>query len=146
MERTIVNGIYFHIVGAHLGWKMLWKGGAGRLGQFVFLFTSMRAFTFSPISEFTGSFIIAKCEPMKKYKGACKKSTSKPVKKNGVGRYCDMVVSPSRSRLLWGELLDHIYLFLSRYLDKPGYGWWNHEEILLFYNRKIFWRSKWFLC
>ena len=30
------------------------KGGAGQLGLFVFLFTSMRARSFSPTSEFTG--------------------------------------------------------------------------------------------
>ena len=90
------------IVGAHLGWKMLWKGGTGRLGRFVFLFTLMWALSFSPMSEFTGSFMGAKCEPVKKYKQAHEKRTSEPVKSPyGVGRYCDMAVSPTRSHLLW---------------------------------------------
>ena len=80
---------------------MLWKGGACRLGRFVFLFTSMPACSFSPTSEFTGSSIKAKCEPVKKYKWACEKHTSEPVKSPyGGGRYCDMTVSPTRSHLL----------------------------------------------
>ena len=88
-------------MGAHLGWKMLWKGGAGQLGRFVFLFTSMLARSFSPMSEFKGSSIEAKCEPVKKYKQARKKCTSKPMKSPyGVGCYCDMAVSPTRSHLL----------------------------------------------
>ena len=72
------------------------------MGRFVFLFTSMQAQSFSPTSEFTGSSIKAKCKPMKKYKGAHEKHTSKPVKSPyGVGRYCEMAVSPTRSHLLW---------------------------------------------
>ena len=72
------------IVGAHLGWKML-----------------MRACSFSPTSEFTGSSIKAKCEPVKKYKGTREKHTSESVKSPyGVGLYCDMAVSPTRSHLL----------------------------------------------
>ena len=75
------------IVGAHLGLKMLCKGGAGQLGRFVFLFTSIQARSFSPMSEFTGLSIEAKCEPMKKYKRALEKPTSKPMKTPfGVGR------------------------------------------------------------
>ena len=68
------------IAGAHLGWKMLWKGGAGQLGRFVFLFTSMQACSFSPTSEFMGSSIKAKCKPMKKYKQTFEKHSSEPVK------------------------------------------------------------------
>ena len=71
------------------------------MGRFVFLFTSMQARSFSPTIEFTGLSIEAKCEPMKKYKRACEKRMSKPVKSTyGVGRYCDMAVSPTRSHLL----------------------------------------------
>ena len=66
------------IAGAHLGWKMLWKGGAGPLGRFVFLFTLMQAPSFSPTSEF---------EPVKS--------------PYGVGRYCEMAVFLTRSHLLW---------------------------------------------
>ena len=81
---------------------MLWKGGAGQLGRFVFLFTSMPAHSFSPTSKFMGSSIKAKCEPLKKYKGACEKRTREPVKSPyGVGHYYDMAVSPTRSHLLW---------------------------------------------
>ena len=60
----IVNGIQLDMVGAHLGLKMLCKGRAGQLGRFVFLFTSIQARSFSPMSEFTGLSIEAKCEPM----------------------------------------------------------------------------------
>ena len=89
------------IVGAHPRLKMLWKGGAGQLGRFVFLFTSMRACSFSPTSEFTGSSIEMKCKLVKKYKQASEKPTSEPVKSPlGVGRYSDMAVSPTRSHLL----------------------------------------------
>ena len=83
-------------------WGLTWvekcseKVGAGRLGRFVFLFTSMRASSFSPTSEFEGSSIKAKCEPVKKYKQACEKHTSDPVKfPYGVGRYFDMEVPPT---------------------------------------------------
>ena len=76
------------IMGAHLGWTMLGKGGAGQLGKFCFLFTSMRAGSFSPTSEFTGSSIEAKCEPMKKYKRDREKRTREPVKSPyGVSRH-----------------------------------------------------------
>ena len=88
--------------GGSLGLEMQWKGGAGRLGRFVFLFTLMPAHSFSPTSEFTGSSIEVKCKPEKKYKQACEKRTSKPVKSPyGVGHYCDIAVSPTRSHLLW---------------------------------------------
>ena len=71
------------------------------MGRFVFLFTSMQARSFSPTSEFTGSSIKAKCKPVKTYKRACEKCTSKPVKSPyGVRRYCDMAVCPTRSHLL----------------------------------------------
>ena len=61
----------------------------------------MRARSFSPTSEFTGSSIVVKRKPVKKYKRAPEKRTSKPVKSPyGVGRYCDMAVSPTRSHLL----------------------------------------------
>ena len=89
-------------MGAHLGWKMLWKGGAGRLGQFVFLFTSMQAVVFHlQVNSWA-------C-PLMRY-ASWWKSTSKPVKTYeraheippyGVGHYCDMAVSPTRSPLLW---------------------------------------------
>ena len=49
------------------------KRWAGRLGQFVFLFTSMQARSFSPTSEFMGSSIEAKCEPVKMYQQAHEK-------------------------------------------------------------------------
>ena len=105
---SIVNGIKLDIVGARLGWKMLWKGGAGQLGRFVFLFTLIWAQSFSPTSEFTGSSIEAKCKPVKKYKGAREKHTSELVKSPyGVGRYCDMAVSPTRSHLLWFQHFEY---------------------------------------
>ena len=48
----------------------------------------MQARSFSPMSEFTGSSIEAKCELVEKYKRAREKRTSKPVKSPyGVGRY-----------------------------------------------------------
>ena len=78
------------------------------MGQFVFLFTTMRARSFSPTSDFTGSSIEAKCKPVKKYKGAREKLTSEPVK-SPYGLYCDMAVSPTRSHLLW---LGHKVVFL----------------------------------
>ena len=99
------------IVGAHLGWKMLWKGGAGRLGRFVFLFTLMQACIFSPTSESRGLSIEAKCKPVKKYKRTRKKFTSKPVKKillsrallqhGGISNYLDpiyyeLVIKPNQ--------------------------------------------------
>ena len=100
--QGIVNGIYLDIAEAHLGCKMLWKGGAAQLGQFVVLFTSMWARSFSPTSEFMGSSIKAKCEPVKKYKGTREKHISEPMKYPfGVEHYCDMAVSPTRSHLLW---------------------------------------------
>ena len=72
------------------------------MGQFVFLFTLMQTRSFSPRSEFMGSSIKAKCEPVKKYKQACEKRTSEPVKSPyGVERYCDMAVFPTRSHLPW---------------------------------------------
>ena len=72
------------------------------MGQFVFLFTLMRPHSFSPSSEFMGWSIEAKCKPVKKYKRAHDKCTSKPMKSPyGVGRYCNMAVSPTRSHLLW---------------------------------------------
>ena len=40
----------------------------------------MQAPSFSPMSEFPGSSIEAKCKPVKKYKRAPEKSTSEPVK------------------------------------------------------------------
>ena len=56
----------------------------------------------SPMIEFTASSIEAKCNPDVKYKQACEKRTSELVKSPyGVGLYCDMSVSPSRSHLLW---------------------------------------------
>ena len=62
----------------------------------------MQAPSFSPTSEFTGSSIEVKCKPVKKYKQAREKHTSEPVKSPyGVGHYCDMAVSPTRSHLLW---------------------------------------------
>jgi hypothetical protein len=71
------------------------------LGQFVFWFTLMQARSFSPTSEFMGSSIEAKCKPVKKYKRANEKRTSDPVKSPyGVGLYCDVAVSPTRSHLL----------------------------------------------
>ena len=77
---------------------MLWKGGTGQLGWFVFLFISMRARSFSP----TSSSIEAKCKPVKKYKQANEKRKSEPVESPyGVGRYCDMAISPTISHLLW---------------------------------------------
>ena len=86
------------IVGAHLGWKMV---GPADWADFFFLFTSMQARSFSPTSEFTGSSIEAKCKPLKKYKQAHEKRTCEPVKSPfGVGHYCDMAVSPTRSHLL----------------------------------------------
>jgi len=110
---SIVNGIYLDIVGAHLGWKMLWKGEASQLGRFVFLFTLMGARSFSPTSEFTDSSIEAKCEPVKKYKRACENCASKPVKSlYRVGRYCDMAVSPTRSHWLCFPLPFHNFLHL----------------------------------
>ena len=70
------------------------------MGRFVFLSTSMQARSFSPKSEFTGSSIKAKCEPVKKYKRAREKGAIEPVKSPyGVERYCDMTVSPTRSHL-----------------------------------------------
>ena len=57
---------------------MLWKGGAGQLGWFVFPFTSMQAHSFSPTSEFMDLSIEAKCEPVKKYMQAREKRTSEP--------------------------------------------------------------------
>ena len=61
----------------------------------------MQARSFSPMSEFTGSSIEAKCKPVKKYKQACEIRTSKSLKSPyGVGRYSDMAVSPTRSHLL----------------------------------------------
>ena len=52
--------------------------------------------------EFTGSFIEAKCKPVKKYKWVREKRTSEPVKSPyGVGRYCEMAVFLTRSHLLW---------------------------------------------
>ena len=75
------------------------------MGRFVFLFTSMRARSFSTTSEFTGLFIEVQCESVKKYKQAREKCTSEPVKSPyGVGHYCDMAVSPTRSHLLWQNL------------------------------------------
>ena len=50
------------------------------MGRFVFLFTLMRVRSFSPMSEFTGSSIEAKCKPMKKDKRAREKHMSKLVK------------------------------------------------------------------
>ena len=71
------------------------------MGRFVFLFTSKRARSFSPTSEFTGVSIEAKCEPVKKYKRASEKCTSQPVKSPyGVGRYCDIAVSHTRSHII----------------------------------------------
>ena len=58
------------------------------MGQFFVLFILMQARSFSPMSEFTGLSIEAKCEPVKKDKRAHEKRTSKPVKSlYGVGRY-----------------------------------------------------------
>ena len=75
------------------------------MGRFVFLFTLMQARSFSPMSEFTGSSIEAKCELVEKYKRACENCASKPVKSlYRVGRYCDLVVSPTRTHLLWSFL------------------------------------------
>ena len=72
------------------------------MGRFVFLFTSMRASSFSPTSEFTGSSIEAKCEPLIKYKRSCETRMIEPVKSPyGVGGYCDMAIPPTRSHLLW---------------------------------------------
>ena len=78
------------------------KVGPADWAKLIFLFSSMRARSFSPTSEFTGSSIEAKCKPVKKYKQTREKRTSEPVKSPyGVGRYCDMAVSPTRSHLLW---------------------------------------------
>ena len=64
----------------------------------------MQARSFSPKSEFMGSSIEVKCEPVKKYKRACEKRTREPVKSPyGVGRYSDMAVSSTRAHLLWSE-------------------------------------------
>ena len=61
----------------------------------------MWACSFSPTSEFMGSSIEEKWEPMKKYKWAHEKHTSKPVKSPyGVGRYCDIAVSHTRSHII----------------------------------------------
>ena len=80
---------------------MLWKGGVCQLGRFVFLFTSMRARSFSLKSEFRSSSIKSKCGPMKKCKRTHEKQRIKPVKSHyGIGRYCDMPVSPTRFYLL----------------------------------------------
>ena len=62
----------------------------------------LQARSFSPTSEFTGLSIEVKCEPVEKYKRAPEKRMSEPVKSPcGVGRYCNMAVSPTRSHLLW---------------------------------------------
>ena len=115
------------IVGPNLGWKMLWKGGAGQLGWFFFLSTLMWARIFSPMSEFTGSSIEVKCKPVKKYKRAPEKRMSEPVKSPyGVGHYCDMAVSPTRSHLLciwlklplWWIILMHICQKLMNFSKK----------------------------
>ena len=77
------------------------KGGAGRLGRFVLLFTLMRDRIFPLTHEFTGLSIEAKCKPVKKYKRAREKHMSESVKSPyEVGHYCDMAVSPTRSHLL----------------------------------------------
>ena len=84
------------------------------MGRFVFLFTLMSACSFSPTSEFMGLSIEAKCEPVKKYKQACEKRTREPVKfPYGVGRYCDMAVSPTRSHLLCTGIRFGLAMFLS---------------------------------
>ena len=86
------------------------KGGAGRLGRFVLLFTLMRDHIFPLTSEFTGLSIEAKCKPVKKYKRAREKRTSETVKSPfGVGRYCDMAVSPTISHLLWWNQFKSTY-------------------------------------
>ena len=62
----------------------------------------MLAWSFSPMSEFTGSSIEAKCKPVKKYKQANEKRKCEPVESPyGVERYCDMAISPTISHLLW---------------------------------------------
>ena len=77
---------------------------------FSVYFDLMQACSFSTTSEFTGSYIKAKCEPMKKYKGACEKDMSKPMKSPyGVGGYCDMAVPPTRSHFLWLGLTTLLY-------------------------------------
>ena len=69
--------------------------------------------SFSPTSEFTGLSIKAKCEPVKKYKWVREKHRNEPVKSPyGVGCYCDLAVSPTRSQLLWFQLP----------IPKPGFG------------------------
>ena len=70
--------------------------------RFVFLFTLMQACSFSPTSEFTGLSIEAKCEPVKKYNQALEKHMRACEIPYGVGHYCDMVVSPTRSHFNYG--------------------------------------------
>ena len=94
--------------------------------RFVFLFTLMQACSFSPTSEFTGLSIEAKCEPVKKYNQALEKHMRACEIPYGVGHYCDMVVSPTRSHLLSLEkLIPHIHFSLKESEQ------WQEQTLLL---------------
>ena len=59
------------IVGAHLGWKMLEKVEPANWADLFSVYFN------EPVVSL---YIEAKCKPVKKYKRACEKRTTKPVK------------------------------------------------------------------